>query len=313
MARKVLIDTDPGIDDTMALLLALRSPELEVVGLTTVFGNTDVEVTAQNALRIVELEGNDHIPVAQGAGVPMVIPSRATGKRVHGADGMGNTNPPPPKGKLHQKPAAQFIVETVMANPGEITLVPVGPLTNIALALRLEPRLVTAVKEVVIMGGAANVPGNISPVAEANIHNDPHAANLVFGAGWKLSMIGLDVTTRATMTKDYIAKIASADTKAAKLIGAIMPHYQKFHDDLLGMGGSTHTHDPSAIAYLIAPGLFTVEHMPMYVEIEGRCSGATIPDRRKQWGDLSKPVDVCVGVDAGRMFDLIAERLSKKL
>jgi len=163
MTRKILIDTDPGIDDTMAILFALRSPELEVVGLTTVFGNTDVEYTAQNALRLVELEGNDHIPVAQGAGRPLILPLRSLGKLVHGQDGMGNANLPPPKGRLASQHAAQFIVETVLANPGEITLVPVGPLTNLALALRLDARIAGLVNKVVLMAdrpsaGAMHLP-----------------------------------------------------------------------------------------------------------------------------------------------------------
>ena len=169
MAKKIIFDTDPGVDDTMALTFALRSPELEVVGVTSVFGNAAGSVTAQNALRLVELEGNDHIPVARGADRAVVFPAMELGTMVHGEDGMGNTNPPPPKGKLLDMHAAEFIVETVLANPGDITLVPVGPLTNIALALRLEPRIADLVAEVVLMGGAAHVPGNITPLAEANI------------------------------------------------------------------------------------------------------------------------------------------------
>jgi uridine nucleosidase len=128
MPQKILIDTDPGIDDTMAILFALRSPELEVVGMTTVFGNTDVKTAALNALRLAELEGHGHIPVAKGAGRPIVIPPRGVAEFVHGADGFGGINPPPPKGQLLDKPAAQFIVETTTQRPGEITLIPLGPL-----------------------------------------------------------------------------------------------------------------------------------------------------------------------------------------
>ena len=196
MPQKILIDTDPGVDDTMAILFALRSPELEVVGMTAVFGNAYVDTAALNALRLIELEGHEHIPVAKGTGRPIVGPPRRVADFVHGADGLGGINPPSPDGQLLDVPAAQFIVETILQNPGEITLVPVGPLTNIALALRLEPKIVDLVKQVVIMGGAAYVPGNASPVGEANIFNDPHAAAIVFSAGWPLTMVGLDVTMK---------------------------------------------------------------------------------------------------------------------
>ena len=312
MAQKIIIDTDPGVDDSMAILFALRSPELEVVGLTAVFGNTDVEVAAQNALRLVELEGHGHIPVAQGAGVPLSIPPRSRGKMVHGDDGMGNTNPPPPKGKLVGRPAAQFIVERVLAHPGEITLVPVGPLTNIALAVRLEPRIVSLVKEVVIMGGAATVPGNASPVAEANIHNDPQAAAIVFSAGWPLTMVGLDVTTKTIMTKEYLANLSRASNKATELIGRIAPFYQAFFDKNYGMGGSIHTHDPSAIAGLIDRGLFRSERLPVFVETEGHCAGQTVPDRRRQWGDAATEIDVCLDVDSARLLAMYQERMTKQ-
>jgi uridine nucleosidase len=310
MPQKIIIDTDPGVDDSMAILFALRSPELEVVGLTTVFGNTDVEVCAQNALRLVELEGHGHIPVAQGAGVPLSIPPRSHGKMVHGADGMGNTNPPPPQGKLLPIHAAPFIAETVMAHPGEITLVPVGPLTNIALALRLEPRIATAVKEVVIMGGAATVPGNASPVAEANIHNDPEAAAIVFGAGWPLTMVGLDVTTKTLMSKEYLDEIGRTGNKATDLLRRITPFYQEFFDDFYGMGGSIHTHDPSAIACLIDRSLFRIERMPVLVEMQGHCAGQTAPDRKRQWGQDAADINVCLDVDSPRLLALYKERIS---
>lgn len=309
MPQKILIDTDPGVDDAMAILFALRSPELEVVGLTAVFGNTDVEITAQNALRLVELEGDGRIPVARGAGRPLVIPPRSHGKLVHGDDGMGMTHPPAPKGKLVGVHAAQFIVNTVLAHPGEVTLAPVGPLTNIALAVRLEPRLVKLVKEVVIMGGAATAPGNASPVAEANIHNDPQAAAIVFGAGWPLTMVGLDVTTKTIMTKEYLAELSRAGNRATDLIGRIVPFYQKFFDDMYGLGGGIHTHDPSAIACLIDRSLFRVERLPVFVETEGRCAGQTVPDRRRQWGEAAAEIDVCLDVEPARLLELYKERM----
>ncbi len=310
MPTKILIDTDPGIDDSMAILFALRSSELEVVGLTAVFGNTDVEITVQNALRLVELEGHAHIPVAEGAGVPLVIPPRSRGKLVHGDDGLGGANLPPPRGKPVNLHAASFIIETVLAHPGEITLVPVGPLTNLALAVRLEPRIAPLVKEVVLMGGAAAVRGNASPVAEANIHNDPHAAAIVFGAGWPLTMVGLDVTTQCIMSKDYLADLGRAGTLATDLIARIIPYYQRVHDHYYGMAGATFTHDPSAIACVIDRSLFRIERLPMFLETEGYCAGQTISDRYRQWGDLPE-ANVCLEVDAPRLRSLFRERLTR--
>jgi uridine nucleosidase len=310
MATKIIFDTDPGIDDTMALTFALRSPELEVVGVTSVFGNAEGAVTAQNALRLVELEGHDHIPVARGADRAVVLPAQELGTRVHGMDGMGNTNPPPPKGKLLDMHAAQFIVETILANPGEITLVPVGPLTNIALALRLEPRITELVKEVVLMGGAAHVPGNITPLAEANIYHDPHAAQMVFSADWQVTMVGLDVTHQVIMDEAYFQKLLAADNPAVNLIRQILPCYRNFFDQTYPANGTIFTHDPSAVAYVLRPDLFETQQYPVVVETEGRCMGKTIADDDRRWVDY-RPTDICVGVRAQDVLDLYLERMTK--
>jgi len=200
MTRKIIIDTDPGIDDTMAIMLALKSPELELLGLTTIYGNVNCSQSTINALKILEVAGRSNIPVAKGSDVPLVIEPHHHATFVHGDDGMGNTHLSLPASKALDISAAQFIVEMIMKNPDEITLVPIGPLTNIALALRIEPKIAKLVKEVVIMGGAATVRGNVTPVAEANIWQDPHAASIVFSAGWPLTMLGLDVTTKVIQT-----------------------------------------------------------------------------------------------------------------
>lgn len=310
MTEKIIIDTDPGIDDSMAILMALRSPELQVVGLTSVFGNTDSHITAQNALRLVEWEGNAHIPVAQGANIPLVMAPRSHGKLVHGEDGMGGADLPPPRGKLVNRSAAEFIVEMVRAHPGEITLVPIGPLTNIALALRTEPRLAEWVKRVVIMGGAATVQGNASPAAEANIFNDPEAANIVFGAGWDLTMAGLDVTHKTVMSAAYLDALVQVKNPATDLIRQIVPFYQSFFTRFGGFGVGIPTHDPSAVAYLLAPALFRVERMPIWVETRGRCAGQTVPDRRRQWRDVPE-INVLLDVNAQGLLDLFRERITR--
>jgi len=310
MPKKIIIDTDPGVDDTMAILLALRSPELEVVGLTTVFGNGYIETTTHNALSLVELENNHQIPVAKGAGVPLVNSPRSMGMHVHGDDGMGGANPPPPKGEVVDVTAAQFIVNEVMSHPGEITLVPVGPLTNIALALRLEPRIADLVEGVVIMGGSAYAGGNASPVAEANILNDPHAAQIVFNAGWSLTMLGLDATLKCIMTKTFLEEIGTAGNPCTDLISRAIPFYQEFHHQIYGMNGDLHTHDPSAVAYVIDPSIFQAEQIPMFVETAGKCAGQTVPDKLQQIGDFHV-VNVCLDVDSERFLELYKERLMK--
>lgn len=309
MVKKILIDTDPGVDDAMAILFALRSPELEVVALTTVFGNAPVDLTTQNALRLLELEGNHHIPVARGADLPLVRPRGELGLYVHGDDGMGGLNLPPPTGAPVDIPAAQFIVDIVMANPGEITLVPLGPLSNIGLALMLEPAIAHNVAEVILMGGSAYDRGNASPVAEANIYNDPEAAALVFDAGWPLTMVGLDATHRCVMTPSYLDELYQAGNPATELIRKILPFYQRFHDCFYAMSGSLHTHDPSAVAYAIDPGLFTAKQMPIYIETQGRCAGDTVPDLRGKWKQ-SPLTTVCLDVDAPRLLALYLDRLA---
>lgn len=312
MPKKILFDTDPGVDDAMAILYGLHSPELEFVGFTTVFGNTHVETTTLNALSLVELEGRSDIKVAQGAGKPYVRPEPYYGHRFHGVDGLGGARDsiPMPVGKAIDSPAAQFIVETIMSNPGEITLAAVGPLTNLALALRLDPRIVENVKEVIVMGGTAYRPGNVSPVAEANISNDPHAANLVFSAAWNLTMVGLDVTTRAIMTPEMIAEITGAGTPASDLLKKILPLYQDAHHLTDGMGGAINTHDPSAIGFMIDPSMFITQRIPLYVETQGKCAGFTVPDPRHKWKE-SVEVNVCVDVDSPRLLKMICDRLVK--
>ncbi len=304
MSQKILIDTDPGIDDSWAILAALRSPELDVLGLTTVFGNTDVDNCALNGLRLVELEGNDHIPVARGAGGPLVRSSLDLGTMVHGLDGMGNTNPSPPKGELDPMPAAQFIVDTIKKYPGEVTLVPLGPLTNIGLALHQAPEIASLVEEVVLMGGSVFAPGNISPLAEANVFHDPHAAELVFRADWDVTMIGLDVTTKILVRPADLDLLYAANNPASQLLREIQPCYQDFHDQFYGLAGAFHLHDPSVIAYLLAPELFSCIQAPVHVVTEGRCEGKTIADIHRIWGERNSTT-VATSVDSKSVVELL--------
>lgn len=312
MTHHILIDTDPGVDDAMAIFLALRSPEIELLGLTTVFGNSTVDATTRNALNLLHVAGRDDIPVARGAWRPLVLPLGETGEWVHGADAMGNigwTDVLKPELRAVDAPAARFIVETVMARPGEITLVPIGPLTNLALALQLEPRIAQAVKAVVMMGGSAMAPGNVSPLAEANVHNDPHAASLVFGAGWPIVMAGLDVTESIPMDNDDFAALAASSDPLGRFIPRIVGHYQDFHRDWYKLpNGEIHTHDACAVLHLIDPTLFGGQDWSINVPLDGLAKGATLVDRRGSFYTTPK-VHCLTTVDHARLIDVYRTRM----
>ncbi|MCY3865471.1 MAG: nucleoside hydrolase [Chloroflexi bacterium] len=311
MPRKIIIDTDPGVDDSMAIFFALCSPELELIGLTTIFGNVTTELATKNALRLLEIAGRPDIPVAHGADDALTRPFEGPVPFVHGADGQGEIFLPDPAGAPIDLSAAHFIIEQLRANPGEITLVPVGPLTNIALALRLEPRITDWVDEVVLMGGNALAPGNASPAGEANIRNDPEAADLVFGADWQVTMVGLDVTLRVHMRPEHIADYATHGNPLSDHITRILPHYRNYFEANYDAEG-IFVHDSSAIAYLIDPGLFKARRWPMRVGTQGLGRGKTWPATGGHilpaWE--GRPlVNVCVGVEGERLVELAAERL----
>jgi inosine-uridine nucleoside N-ribohydrolase len=313
MPRKIIIDTDPGVDDAMAIFFALRSPELDVIGLTTIFGNVTTELATTNALRLLEIAGRTDIPVVRGADDPIAVPFGGPVPFVHGDDGQGNTFLPPPTTTPHAGTAAAFIVEQIMRAPGEITLVPIGPLTNIALALRLEPRIAQHVAEVVIMGGNAFGPGNATPAAEANIHNDPEAADVVFSAPWQVTMVGLDVTHQVAMTPDDLAAYTHIDNPLAQHIARIVPFYAGFFRSMNGIDG-IFVHDSSAVAYVIDPSLFTTVDAPVVVDTNHTVG------RGKTWPKLAAERDlpewhgrpnvrICAAVEGRRLIDLSLARI----
>ncbi len=312
--RKILIDTDPGIDDAMAIFYALASPELDVVGMTTIFGNSETATCTTNALRLLEIAGRPDIPVARGASRPVAMDFRGPAAFVHGVDGQGDLFLPPAAGRASAISAAQFIVETVMAAPGEITLVPIGPLTNIALAMLLEPGLGEALAGIVLMGGAAFVDGNASPAAEANIINDPEAADIVFGAACEVVMCGLDVTEKTVMSTATLAAIGGIDNDRARHLSRILPFYQHFYRSTNGLDG-IYVHDSSAISYLLAPEHFTTVSHPVRVDCGHSFSrGKTLAarsavDRREPWKDR-RPVTICTGIDAEAVIALELSRLA---
>ncbi len=308
MPRRIIIDTDPGVDDSMAIQFGLRSPEVRIEALTAVFGNNSVEITTRNALKNLEVAGRPDIPVARGAGRPLLRHYSGHASAVHGDDGLGNSNLPPPRLPPSQRRAAELIVERVMAEPGEISILALGPLTNLALAVSLEPRVAQHVREVVFMGGAATVRGNAAPAAEANIHNDPEAAKIVFHAGWPLTMIGLDVTTQVRMNLSHLERLRSAGTPVGDFLAAIMPHYLNRYRERYGLDGEMFVHDPSAMAYLIDSTLFAARKLYVDVETRGEATaGETVPDLRNRWNKAPN-VNLCLEVDGKRLVDLYFKR-----
>jgi purine nucleosidase len=311
MSRRVILDTDPGVDDAMALFFLLQSPELELEAITTVFGNVDVEQTTRNAVILLDVAGRPDIPVVQGAGRPL-MPSRQRqlgGAVVHGDNGLGGADLPIPSREAGSQRAAELIVERVMASPGEITLIAVGPLTNVALATCLEPRIVEHVRELIVMGGAATVPGNVTPLAEANFHNDPEAASIVVAAGFRFALIGLDVTLRAIITPEQVDVLKERGGEVGAFIHAIGAHYGAHYARRTGRIGFP-MHDSAAVLYAIDPSYFQTDRW--YLEIETtspRASGMVMTDRRGRWGQPPN-ADVCVGIDADRFLTLYMNRLT---
>lgn len=293
--KKILIDTDPGIDDAMAIHLAFAHPNLEVVGLTTVFGNVHTNTATRNALRLVEMAGVE-CPVAHGAEVPQVQPLHPPADFVHGAEGFGTVPANEPSGSPDPRTAAQFIVETINAHPGKITLCPIGPLTNIAAALRLDPGIRSKVAEVVIMGGAVETSGNVSEYAEANIWNDPHAAAEVFAADWPVMLVGLDVTERSRCTPEDFSELAVASPDIGGFLNEAVQYYFAFHRQKGVMDGCF-MHDPSAVLAVDDPGLFAGRAIPVRVVTEGPQIGRTIADPDCE----TRPVQICLGVDSSEV------------
>ena len=290
--QKLIIDTDPGVDDAMAILFACAHPGLDLVGLTSIFGNVTADVATRNALVLAELAKAD-VPVAHGAAGPLEQTPRPVAAEVHGAEGFGHVPPITPDGVPDGRSAAQFICDMVNAHPGEIVLCPIGPLTNLAEALALDPGIAAKTKSVTVMGGSVWAGGNASPHAEANIWQDPHAAETVFAAPWPLTLVGLDVTHKVICTNTQFADLAKAAPSQGGFLNEISQFYFRFHDEVDGFYGC-YMHDPSAVISILHPELFTTASHPVKVVLEGDEAGRTfITDE-----DGRPAIDVCREVDA---------------
>lgn len=275
MAQKIIIDTDPGIDDAMAIHLAFADPRLEVLGLTTVFGNVWVEQATRNALVLCD-QASYPTAVAEGAATPLAITPNAPSHYVHGEEGFGDLPAMTPMREKDPRPAHQYISETCRAYPNEVVLCPVGPLTNIAALLEYDPEITKFIKKLVIMGGAVRAKGNVTEFAEANIWNDPHAADKVFAADWHIELIGLDITQSIRCTSDDFAGLASKAPEIGSFIYQISNFYIKFYETVVGEQVCI-MHDPTAIIAITDPELFTYEAIPLEVVTKGDAVGQTKP------------------------------------
>lgn len=276
MAEKIIIDTDPGIDDAMAIFFAFQSPHLDVLGLTSVFGNVPVKMAARNALTLCDIAGQD-IPVCEGVKLPWIGAESTYAHFVHGDDGFGNINHPTSERECDPRSSAQFIIDMAKQYPGEVTLVAIGPLGNLAMALKMEPEITTLLKGVVIMGGAAQVPGNVTPVAEANIWNDPYAADIAFSADWPFTMIGLDVTYAVNYNQAWLSQLQEVNPKLGGFIQRAAQFYAKFYSEVFQHADEEvcYFHDAMALAYVIDPTLFTVKEGRFRVATDPLCYGQT--------------------------------------
>jgi purine nucleosidase len=305
MKRKIILDCDPGHDDAIAILLALSSPELEVLGITTVYGNVGLEFTSKNARIMVELAGKD-TKVFAGASRPL-LRERISAEDVHGKSGLEGPTFIDPKLPLEQQHAVQFIIDSILEHPNQVTLVPVGAFTNIALAMRTDPKIIPLIGEIVVMGGSTTL-GNTSPAAEFNIFCDPHAASIVFSSGVKLTMFGLNLTHQCLATPDRVAKFRALGTKVGTVTAELLEFFKRAYNKRYGFAGPA-LHDPCTIAYLIKPDLFTVQAMNVEVDVlPGLSFGRTVCD---VWNVTGKPAncDVAMTANADGFFDLLVERL----
>ena len=301
----LIIDCDPGHDDAVALLMALASPdEFDILGITAVAGNVPLALTAENALRVCALAGKPDTPVHAGCARPILRPLR-TAEHVHGATGLDGADLPPASASLRPAHAVDFIIDSVLGAGGEVVLAPLGPLTNIALAIVKEPAVAGAIGEIVLMGGAAGA-GNITPAAEFNIHVDPHAAAVVFGAGIKLTMVGLDVTRKALVTPARLAAITSIGGPVAEAVTGLLTFTGRAEPDARPTGAPLH--DPCVIAYLLKPDLFQARRARVTVETADE---ATIGRTTVAWGAEEPNARVIEDLDADGFFALVTERLAR--
>jgi len=309
--RKIIIDTDPGQDDAVAILLALASPEdVDVLGITAVAGNVPLPLTSKNARMVCELAGRTDVKVFAGCDAPLVR-RLITAEHVHGKSGLDGPDLPEPTMPLQDQHGVDFIIDTLREQPaGGVTLCPLGPLTNIATAFDRAPDIIDRVEEVILMGGAYFEVGNVTPTAEFNIYVDPEAAEIVFKSSVKITVIPLDVTHKALVTRARNSAFRTLGTRVGEAVSNMTDFFERFDREKYGSEGAP-LHDPCVIGYLIAPRLFTGRHINVEIETQSKLTlGMTVAD----WWRVTnrEPNALFINdLDADRFFTLLTERLSR--
>ncbi|KAJ3683190.1 hypothetical protein LUZ60_013417 [Juncus effusus] len=313
--KKVIIDTDPGVDDAMAIFVALNSPEIEVIGLTTIFGNVYTSLATQNALHLLEVAGRTDIPVSEGSHVTITKNTKLRiASFVHGDDGLGNQNFPPPAGRPIDQSAVSFLIEQANLHPGKVTVVALGPLTNLALAIEQDPTFAKKIGQIVLLGGAFSVNGNVNPASEANIFGDPEAADIVFTSGADILAVGINITHQVILTDDDRKKLENSKGKFAQYMCKILEVYFAYHKEAYKIDG-VYLHDPATIIAAVNPSLLTYTEGVARVQTSGITRGLTLFDNtNKSYGEMTEWTDkpkikVAVTVDAPAVQQLVMDRL----
>ena len=316
MVKRVIIDTDPGVDDTAAILLALASPELRVEALTVSYGNGSMAQCEANARHILEVAGRGDIPVYHGAHGPLLRKANeGWAAHIHGGDALGGAASDlrgSDAGDGVAQHAAVEIARRALGAPGEVTVLALGRMTNVALALRLAPEISDALAEVVVMGGAVRVPGNVSPVATANIHEDPESAAILYDSGVRIAQVGLDVCDRCGLSDEQFGRLVECPAPAVRLLVSASEYTRAAYRRLgrLADGEAVRYNDVPAVAYAVDPTLFETERLAVAVDTGGELTrGQTVVDWYGMTGREAN-VDVCLGVDAGRLTEMVVERLA---
>lgn len=304
--RKIILDCDPGHDDAIAILLAAGNPNVELVGITTVAGNAEVEKTTKNALQVCEIAGIANVPVFKGSGQPL-IRKRETAPSIHGDSGMDGPVLPEPKKTAEHGHAVDFIIQKLMESDGDITLVPVGPLTNIAMAMRREPAILSKIQEIVLMGGGTF--GNWTPAAEFNIFVDAEAAKVVFDSGVPITVMGLDLTHQALATREVCSRIAQIENRAGKFVSELLEFFRETYLDVFGFEHPP-VHDVCSVAYCIDPTVVETKRVRVDVETKGEFTyGMTAVDLLGVTG-REPNVNFAMKLDHTKFWDMVIEALN---
>ncbi|KAF9598052.1 hypothetical protein IFM89_024039 [Coptis chinensis] len=302
--------------DKMILALGVKTPELEVLGLTTIFGNCTTKDATRNALLLCEIAGRADVPVAEGSSEPLKGGEPRVADFVHGSDGLGNISVPSPKGKKNEKSAVEFLIDKISEFPGEVSVLALGPLTNLALAIKSDSSFASKVKRIVVLGGSFFALGNVNPAAEANIYGDPEAADVVFTCGANIDIVGINITTQVKLTDEDLSELRESKGRHAQFISDICKFYRDWHVQSDGVYG-IFLHDPVSFVALVQPDLFTYKKGVVRVETQGICEGHTLMDQGlKRWNADNpwlgySPVSVAWTVDVENVLTYIKKMLMK--